>query len=291
MTVLSQRALNVVSGTVAMTAQRLPFLKNFTPLIGAGSGVPFAAPLTVTFVGTHALSGQSVTIDPLAGATDNETVTAGEQFQWAFKSSRYFMRDASTDTDGVVETLPEGLSLFGPQQGGIFFIAGTPTIPGTYEIVVTGYRFTTRNAGTTAPYTLTLTVEGETNPPTAYEEFVATFWQGDDLADQAIVRPTADPDADGIENQLEFVLDLDPTRPDALPGTFGPDPGNPDQVRYEIPLNALASAASVTFEETENPAATWNEVASARVERTDELIVLTAPRISRRFYRLRARLD
>ena len=288
--IIKQRTFNVLSGTLAMTAQRLPFLKNLTPFLGAGGSIPMAAPLSVTFVGTHALSGQSVTVTPLSGASDTATVGVGEEFLWSFKSSRYVMRDASADTDGVPETLPEGLSITGGQSG-IFFIAGLPSVPGTYEIVVRGYRFTSRNQGTTAPYTLTLTVEGGSAPLTPFEEFVATFWQGNDLDDPTIVGPTADPDEDGIENQLEFILDLDPTRPDTMPGEIGPDPQNPDQIRYEIPLNALANEVNVTFEETTNLAEGWDPVDVATIQRTEELIVLTAPKADKRLFRIRVSLD
>lgn len=288
--IIKQRTFNVLSGTLAMTAQRLPFLKNLTPFLGAGGSIPMAAPLSVTFVGTHALSGQSVTVTPLSGASDTATVGVGEEFLWSFKSSRYVMRDASADTDGVPETLPEGLSITGGQSG-IFFIAGLPSVPGTYEIVVRGYRFTSRNQGTTAPYTLTLTVEGGSAPLTPFEEFVATFWQGNDLDDPTIVGPTADPDEDGIENQLEFILDLDPTRPDTMPGEIGPDPQNPDQIRYEIPLNALANEVNVTFEETTNLAEGWDPVDVAAIQRTEELIVLTAPKADKRLFRIRVSLD
>ncbi|MGC6459313.1 MAG: hypothetical protein ACON4R_13215 [Akkermansiaceae bacterium] len=288
--IIKQRTFNVLSGTLAMTAQRLPFLKNLTPFLGAGGSIPMAAPLSVTFVGTHALSGQSVTVTPLSGASDTATVGVGEEFLWSFKSSRYVMRDASADTDGVPETLPEGLSITGGQSG-IFFIAGLPSVPGTYEIVVRGYRFTSRNQGTTAPYTLTLTVEGGSAPLTPFEEFVATFWQGNDLDDPTIVGPTADPDEDGIENQLEFILDLDPTRPDTMPGEIGPDPQNPDQIRYEIPLNALANEVNVTFEETTNPAEGWDPVNLAAIQRTEGLIVLTTPKADKRLFRIRVSLD
>ena len=288
--IIKQRTFNVLSGTLAMTAQRLPFLKNLTPFLGAGGSIPMAAPLSVTFVGTHALSGQSVTVTPLSGASDTATVGVGEEFLWSFKSSRYVMRDASADTDGVPETLPEGLSITGGQSG-IFFIAGLPSVPGTYEIVVRGYRFTSRNQGTTAPYTLTLTVESGSAPLTPFEEFVATFWQGNDLDDPTIVGPTADPDEDGIENQLEFILDLDPTRPDTMPGEIGPDPQNPDQIRYEIPLNALANEVNVTFEETTNLAEGWDPVDLAAIQRTEELIILTAPKADKRLFRIRVSLD
>ena len=55
-----ERTLNLVASGLAMAAQRLPLIKNLSPIFGAAGGSNFAAPLTVTFVGTHALSGQSI---------------------------------------------------------------------------------------------------------------------------------------------------------------------------------------------------------------------------------------
>lgn len=278
-----ERAVNVTASSLAMVAQRLPFLKNLTPFLGTTGGINFAAPMTVSFLGTHALSGQSVTIVPLNGATDTETVGVGEQFVWSFNVSRYVLQDASANTNGVPETLPEGLDFFGPQSG-VMTIAGTPTEPGEYEIVLFAYKTISRQAGTTAPYTLTLAVEGSASP---FEEFLAGFYSGDDLLDPLIVGPNADPDADGIDNQMEFVLDLDPSTPDSMPGTIGVDPNDPQMLRYEIPVNALASETTIGFEESTSLEGEWQAVPAEFVERTDERIVLTAPLAGRKFYRLK----
>jgi len=278
-----ERAVNVTVSSLAMVAQRLPFLKNLTPFLGTTGGINFAAPVTMSFLGTHALSGQSITIVPLNGATDTETVGAGEQFIWSFNVSSYQLRDASAITNGVPETLPEGLDFFGPQSG-VMTIAGTPTKPGEYEIVLFAYRFMSRQAGTTAPYTLTLTVEGSASP---FEEFLAGFYSGDDLLNPLIVGPSADPDADGIDNAMEFVLDLDPSSPDSMPGMIVVDPSDPQMLRYEIPVNALASETTIGFEESTNLEGEWQAVLAEFVERTNERIVLTVPLAARKFYRLK----
>ena len=278
-----ERAVNVTVSSLAMVAQRLPFLKNLTPFLGTTGGINFAAPVTMSFLGTHALSGQSITIVPLNGATDTETVGAGEQFIWSFNVSSYQLRDASAITNGVPETLPEGLDFFGPQSG-VMTIAGTPTKPGEYEIVLFAYRFMSRQAGTTAPYTLTLTVEGSASP---FEEFLAGFYSGDDLLNPLIVGPSADPDADGIDNAMEFVLDLDPSSPDSMPGMIGVDPNDPQMLRYEIPVNALASETTIGFEESTSLEGEWQAVPAEFVERTDERIALTTPLAGRKFYRLK----
>lgn len=278
-----ERAVNVTASSLAMVAQRLPFLKNLSPFLGATGGVKFAAPVTVSFLGTHALSGQSVMIVPLNGATETATIGVGEQFVWSFNVSRYILRDASANTNGVVESLPPGLDFFGPQSG-VMTVAGTPTEPGEYEITLFAYRFTSRNAGTTAPYTLTLTVEGSASP---FEEFLAGFYSGDDLLDPLIVGPNADPDADGIDNAMEFVLDLNPSFPDSMPGMIGVDPSDPQMLRYEIPVNALASETTIGFEESTNLEGEWQAVLAEFVERTNERIVLTVPLAARKFYRLK----
>lgn len=272
-----------------MVAQRLPFLKNLSPVFGGAGSANFAAPLTVTFVGTHSLSGQSITIVPVDGATETATVTAGDQFVWTFRTSRYSLAAASGEIDGV-EQLPAGLSFGGPQSG-VMFIAGVPTEPGEYAITIKGYRRVNRTSGTTAPYLVTLTVEPGEDPPTPYEEFVATFWTGDDLNDPLLVDAIADPDGDGIQNLLEFVLDLDPTKPESLPGTLRIDPEDPLKIRYEFPLNAAASGVTVRLQESTNLANDWEDVPEAEYTREPEALVLVAPLEDEKFYRLKVVLS
>lgn len=286
---ISQKALNVLSGALAMAAQRLPFLKNLSPLLGAGRGIPFAAPLSVTFVGTHSLSGQSITIVPVAGSLNPATTGVGQEFQWAFKSGQYEMESVRAVIEGT-DSLPDGLAVQ-PFVSGIYLIFGIPTTPGEYAITITGYREPNFASSSTAPYTLNLTVEGDDPPLSPFEEFAASFWQGDDLANLEIAGPMADPDKDGIENQLEFVLNLDPTKLSVMPGTIEVDPENADLIRYSVPLNVLANAVSVKLEEAPTLGGDWTEVTGEGFERTDNSISVTAPRDSRRFYRLRVSLD
>lgn len=282
-----ERTVNITASGLAMVAQRLPFLKNLTPFLGTTGGINFVAPVTVSFLGTHALSGQSITIVPLNGATDTATVGVGEQFVWSFNVSRHTLRDASADTNDTPETLPEGLDFFGPQSG-VMTVGGTPTVPGEYEIVLLAYRRTSRLGGTTAPYTLTLTVEGGASP---FDEFMSEFFTEGEFSDPLLVGPLSDPDADGIQNQMEFLLNLDPTKPDSMPGTVGVDPEDPSMWRYEIPVNALAGSVSAKFEESTNLGTDWSDVPTENVERTEQAITLRVPLTDKKFYRLKAGLE
>lgn len=284
-----ERSLNVVASSLAMVAQRLPFLKNLSPIFGARGGVNLAAPLAVTYAGTHALSGQSLTLVPVNGSTNSATATVGEGFLWTFKLSddRYIIKAFDTQTSGAAETLPGDLEFTGPQSR-IYFFSGFPTTPGVYEISIVAYRFANKVGDKTAPFELTLTVEPDASP---YDEFIGTFWSGGDLSNPELVAPAADPDGDGIENALEFVLDLDPTKADAMPGTIGVDPNDATMLRYEIPLNALAGATSVVFEESPDLQGAWDEVPTGDFTRTDELIVLGVPLTGKKFYRLKVTLE
>lgn len=282
-----ERSVNVLASSLAMAAQRLPFLKNLTPIFGGTGTVNFTAPLTVTFVGTHSLSGQSITIVPVNGATNPAPGEVGEQFVWAFKASEHSLRSAKVEMDGV-EAFPPGLTLSGPQSG-IFFLAGIPTEGGNFTVKITGYRNPNFGGNATVPYVLSLDIEGEGSGG-AFDNFVATFWSGDDLSDPLLVGPRADPDSDGIENVMEFVLDLDPTKPEAMPGTMGVDPSDSTMLRYEIPLNSLAGAFEVGFEQSSNLDGDWKDVPASNVTRIEDKVVLSAPLGDRKYYRFKVSL-
>lgn len=272
-----------------MVAQRLPFLKNLSPIFGTSAGVNFAAPLTVTFVGMHSLSGQSIMIVPVNGATNPSTTTVGEQFLWSFKASSFILRSVKVEMDGI-ETTPSGLEITGGQSG-VYFLAGTPTEAGELQVTITGYRFSNQSGQTTEPFLLNLNIDPGEEPLTPYEEFVATFWSGEDLNDPLLVGANSDSDGDGIQNVMEFVLDLDPTKSDVLSGVFGVDPADPQKVRYEIPLNIAAGAVAVSFQEGSDLNADWADVPAENVTRTETTIILSAPIVGKKFYRLKVVLS
>jgi hypothetical protein len=120
---------------------------------------------------------------------------------------------------------------------------------------------------------------------------MSDHFTAEELANPAITGATADPDLDGIDNAMEFVLDLNPSAFDAMPGTIGVDSNNHQMLRYEIPLNGLATAATVGFEESASLEGQWQPTLGEFVERTDTMIVLTAPLAGKKFYRLKVTLE
>ena len=284
------RAVNVTASGLAMVAQRLPLVKNLTPIFGGTGGSHFAAPLAVTFVGTHALSGQSIMLQQTntSEPTDVIEVEIGEAFQWEFKATRYNISSFGIVNDNGTDQLPAGVVAIGPQSG-IGTIGGIPEEPGTFTLTITGFRGNNQRSSQTLPLDLTLIVKDSVGSP--FKIFMSDHFTAEELANPAITGATADPDLDGIDNAMEFVLDLNPSAFDAMPGTIGVDSNNPQMLRYEIPLNGLATAATVGFEESASLEGKWQPTLGEFVERTDTMIVLTAPLAGKKFYRLKVTLE
>ena len=281
-----ERVVNVTASGLAMAVQRLPLIKNLSPIFGAAGGSNFAAPLTLTFVGTHALSGQSIMLQQTntSEPTDVVEIEVGEAFQWEFKATRYNISSFSIISDNGNEQLPPGVVAIGPQSG-IGTIGGIPEEAGTFTYTITGYRGNNQRSSQTVPFNLTLIVEDPAGSP--FQIFMSDFFAAEELANPAITGATADPDFDGINNAMEFVLDLSPATPDVMPGMIGVDRNDPQMLRYEIPLNALATEVVVGFEESTSLEGEWQSAPSEMIERTDETIVLTAPLAGKKFYRLK----
>jgi hypothetical protein len=112
---------------------------------------------------------------------------------------------ASNAPDSFNAPLLPGWATFDPYTG---VLGGTPDATGTFPLV-----FSANNAsGTGAPFTVTINVTSAS----AFELWAAGFFSGPDLLDPAKVGPTADPDADGLPNLLEYALGLSPAA--ATPG-------------------------------------------------------------------------
>lgn len=278
--------MHALTSSLAMFAQRLPFIKNICPLLGSPLSLKVTTPMAVSFVSTHSLSGQTIVIEPEDDTFTNPAeAQLNEEFSWSFTTNRYNMRDVS------FEGLPEGLSI---EIGtGIDFgfskIVGIPTESGVFDVTLVAWRFANLGGQSTAPYSLTINVAGPADP---FAEWREENWNGAELDDLAISGPNADPDDDGLENLLEFVLDLDPKEGSQMPGEFVVDPDDDSMFRYEIPLRADAEELNIGFQEnsTLDPAQ-WADVSEAGIIRTESKIVLSIPRApGRKFYRLRIAL-
>jgi hypothetical protein len=243
-----------------------------------------ATPMTVSFIGTHSLSGQTVLVVPIEGFTSPADAELGQDFQWAFTTDRYRMRDV------VIEGLPDGLTAgLVTGNSGIGQIVGKPTETGEFTVTIVAWRFANLGGQSTAPYSLTINVTGPADP---FAEWREENWNGAELDDPAISGPNADPDNDGLENLLEFVLDLDPKERSQMPGEFVIDPDDDSMFRYEIPLRADAEELNIGFQENSTLDPTqWTDVSEAGIIRTESNIVLSIPRApGRKFYRLRVTL-
>ena len=283
-----ERSIHALTSTLALFAQRLPFIKNLCPVFSAPVSLGVATPMTVSFIGTHSLSGQSVLVIPIEGFTNPADAELGQDFQWAFTTDRYRMRDV------VIEGLPDGLRIehrVDPIAGapGIGQIVGKPTETGEFTVTIVAWRFANLGGQSTPPYSLTINVTGPADP---FAEWREENWNGVELNDLAISGPNADPDNDGLENLLEFVLDLDPNERSQMPGKFVVDPDDDSMFRYEIPLSADAEELNIGFQENSTLDPTqWADVSEAGIIRTESKIVLSIPRApGRKFYRLRVAL-
>ena len=96
----------------------------------------------------HALSGATTYVT--STGSNPASASEGESFSFAFYTSGY--KAFSYKVDG----LPAGLSYNGDVNGPI--ISGTPSAAGSYEVLITGYRFADLGGNQTPAYSLSLNV-------------------------------------------------------------------------------------------------------------------------------------
>lgn len=268
--IFAQRVCHVLASGLSMSAQRLPFLKHLAPLMGTSSSFQFAAPLVVTIVGVDSVSGASPYVSTTGGSTNPTTINAGENLVWLFRTVN------ETAKSYGVTGLPAGLSYtFGSP---VSSISGTPTEGGTHSIKIVGWEEKNLKGKKTPTYTFNLTVNVPASP---LQTWTALFWSGSDLTDPQISGPTADPDGDGIENLMEFVLNLDPSSRDSFPGTIGIDPADSTMMAYTLPFNP-DGGEMVKFQESASlKANAWTDIdpatSDAEIVTTAESITLKVP--------------
>lgn len=270
---IARRALHVFASGLSVVAQRLPFLKHLTPLLSAAPGGQFAAPLVVTFIGMDTLSGASPKISTTGGSTNPATTNVGETFAWLFRTN------GETARSYTVSTLPPGLTYtFGSP---VSSITGTPTTSGSFNIQIVGWEYRNEHGKKTPPYTFTLTVN---QPPTPLEVWTESFWNGADLTNPDISGPNADPDHDGMENLLEFVLNLNPTRKESVPGSFKTDPEDEALLTYTLPFNPDAGEMIKFQESSSLKGSEWTDInpnnSGVEITSSDSSISLKIPKAS-----------
>ncbi|MEJ6635135.1 MAG: hypothetical protein QNL77_05425 [Akkermansiaceae bacterium] len=284
----AQRATHILSSTLAVVAQRLPFIKHFAPLISSPATLRLATPLTVSFAGIDTLTGQTTFVTPLPGFSNPAEATTGEDFDWRFETG-----GNHTAASYRVTGLPPGTSyspgIPGPNDavfpGGR--IIGEIPVAGTFQVTIIGFRGPNQNSSQTPPYELTINA---TQAATPFETWQQQFWMGDDLANEAISGPNADPDGDDIPNLLEFTLELNPTTKQVLPGTFGDDPDDPELLLWEVPY---FQTGNMTFQENSDLSTdNWTDVAEGDIEILPNTIQFRVSKLdaTKKFFRLKATL-
>lgn len=296
--IILQKTTHYLSTSLTLVSQRIPFIQHFAPLLTSPASLRIATPLVTTFAGTHTLTGQTTTIMAVTGSENPLNLEVGQQFTWQYDSGRHATQSSevlglppgSTYTFGYDVVFNE--QAFRLTRGGT--IDGAISVPGTYQVTITGYRFANLVGNKTPPYTLTINVAAPPEPPTPqelYEEWRTQNWNVVDAANDEISGPTADPDGDDIPNLLEYTLDLNPNASGRLgqqPGyQFGNDPDDDAQLLWEIPY---FGTGTLVFEESDDLASdNWTEVPSARIEILPNTIQMRAPKSEgTKFFRLRA---
>jgi len=234
-------------------------LKHVVPLLSSPTSLRFATPLTVSFTGTHSLSGQSVYVTPLDGFENPATATVGEEFIWLFRTEGQNARSFT------VNSLPPGVAYsFGlpgaPNTLGRGTLIGTPTVPGLFQVTIQGWRRANETGKSTNIYQFFIEVAAPPQPD-PFQNWRDLNWIGDDRTDNTISGPNADPDGDGVDNLLEFFLDLNPLTSSVMPGYLKNDPEDETMLLYELPMNPDASDLEVRFETSETLLGNdWDEI-------------------------------
>ncbi|YCM47041.1 hypothetical protein V2O64_24675 (plasmid) [Verrucomicrobiaceae bacterium 227] len=247
--ILLQRATHLLASGLSVVAQRLPFIKQLTPLLGSPVTFRVATPLVISFAGTDSLSGASPTVDVTGGSTNPAIAAVGEEFLWFFRTR------GETSESYSISPLPPGLVYtFGSP---ISSISGIPAVGGDFSIEIVAWEKSGQRGDHTPTYTFNLEITRDATP---FETWTQSRWTGEDLTNPAISGPTADPDQDGITNLLEFVLNLDPTHPEAFPGSFTADPEDETKMIYSLPFNPDAEGMIKFQESTSLKGDEWTDI-------------------------------
>ncbi len=282
-----QRSLHLLTSTLAVTAQRLPFIKHFGALFSSPVSLRIATPLTVSFAGTHSLSGQSVVVEPVGTFTDSAEGKVEEAFNWAFT-----ITDGHNPGSCTVTGLPAGLEHGFDSGTRLGFISGTPIESGSFTAIVTMWRRPNLQGEATPSYSLAINIEGSSDPdPDPFTVWRGLHWNGEEAANDEVSGPNIDSDEDGIPNLLEFFFDLHPLQKEVDPGRIAVDPEDADKLLYTLPLNPNAGSLTTQFQESNSlKESEWEDItpnADYEVLTSNESIQLRFPKDSQgKFIRL-----
>jgi hypothetical protein len=279
--ILLQRTTHLLASGLSVVAQKLPFIKHLTPLLGSPATFRVATPLVVSFAGTDSLSGASPTVDVTGGSTNPATAAVGEEFFWFFRTR------GETSESYDVSTLPPGLVYtFGKP---ISSISGIPTAGGSFSVDIVAWEKSGQRGDHTPVYTFNLEI---TEKATPLEIWTQSHWSGAELANSAISGPDADPDNDGIINLLEFVLMLDPAKAETFPGSFAADPEDETKLIYTLPFHPDAEGLIKFQESTSLKGDDWADIdpdaSGAEITTTSDSVSLKITRTGspKKFIRL-----
>jgi len=241
MALFYQRALHILTSFLALVAQRLPFLKHLAPLCSSPATLRVATPLSVSFLGTHSLSGQSVSVVPQNGFEAPAEGVLGEEFLWEFTTSDH------TAGSYRVDGLPPGIRFEFDSFTGDGILEGVPEVASDFFVNITGYRRRSFNGDQTELFVLPILIS-EPMVSGPYQLWRELHWSGSVVGEDEVSGPEADPDGDGMANVLEFFLNLIPTQAESQPGEIKVDPEDASMCLYRLPMNADASSVVVKFQ-------------------------------------------
>ncbi|MBX7209530.1 MAG: putative Ig domain-containing protein [Verrucomicrobiaceae bacterium] len=177
--------------------------------------------------------------------------------------------------EGLSATTVGTLSATDPDSGDTFTYTLVPPVDGPFTIAANGTLSTTAalNYLTATSHALTARVTdsgGLTDEalvtvyvqPTPTTQWRTTYFNSTQLADPNISGPTADPDADGLKNLLEYALGLTPGTADTLSTRVTHDLVNisgSNYLRLSITRNPAATDITLTVE-VSSDLTTWTAV-------------------------------
>lgn len=146
-----------------------------------------------------------------------------------------------------------------------------------YADEVTNWALSEKDQGSPGVVDLTVNPEPEPTGPT-FAEWRSTVFTADQLADETISGPLANPDGDDLNNQLEYALGTSPLTGNGVPLAIervGPDVSVDYERRRALPGFTLTLETSVDLRSWEAAGGLVTETGTAVIDDTRERVGLT----------------